>query len=49
MKKFIGPLDIIKAEFQLRQLSSTDIALNCNSYFFELCTWEEIFLNCPLA
>lgn len=51
MKNFVGPLDIIKVEFQLRQLTALiqNIALSSNSYFSELCTWEQTFLNCPLA
>lgn len=45
MKNFIGPLDIIKDEFQLRQLTALiqSTALSSKLYFSELCTWEQIF------
>lgn len=44
MKNFIGPLDIIKVEFQLRQLTVLiqNTALSSNSYFSESYTWEQI-------
>lgn len=45
MKNVIGPLDIIKDEFQLRRLTAwiQSTALSSKLYFSELRTWEQIF------